>query len=408
MNAAKNYVFILFIACWSLFFLQFHWHTINDTQSISREKVPLHRIRFPKQWSSKDQLKAYDELCHSDIRLRFSRVANGTKSSANCFGKCAVPNATVTFLSHGIKAPILKSLCFLNPFHGFYDCIWPLIHYLRMCGRNNIAGEENRIIYLDENQSPIRKQSWVFVARSAYMRYWEAESGMSVRPISDECVCFQSLVSFEKKALWRPVRFNFQMNSMNTDVEMPHPVTIRKDALRSFRQAIVSHDRIFENPPSKTGYVLVYGREDAPRRRWKNVEEFTSLLEKAGVSVVYLRKMPPDYWSQVRLHYHASMLIAGHGASLANTLVMKRGSAVVEIANKNCFIGQNRKHNVNLHNVTSVEDPNAWTPWHTEPLGIYYWPAPCWTYPEDTREDFWTDNDELLKLTMFAKTYVGN
>jgi hypothetical protein len=74
---------------------------------------------------------------------------------------------------------------------------------------------------------------------------------------------------------------------------------------------------------------LYISRAHAVRRRVLNDDHLVGLLEREGFEVVTPENL--DFRGQVRLFSTASIIVAPHGAGLANLLVSPRGTAVVEL-----------------------------------------------------------------------------
>lgn len=78
--------------------------------------------------------------------------------------------------------------------------------------------------------------------------------------------------------------------------------------------------------------TVVYGREDAPRRWWSNVNETYKLLQKdPRLFILHVQAMPRGFAQQVKLFAWADVLISNHGAGLANSVFMGKGTEVLEV-----------------------------------------------------------------------------
>ena len=124
--------------------------------------------------------------------------------------------------------------------------------------------------------------------------------------------------------------------------------------------AIESGGIISLKKSSKLLNVLVYDRKNARRRRWNNVDQtLDKLLLDKRLNVTYLTALPKSFGGQVSVFRTSDIVITPHGAALANSIFMKKGSEVIEI-NKCC------RDEVRL----APEALRAWTGWHAPLLSI--------------------------------------
>src|ERR1035437_3029876 len=88
--------------------------------------------------------------------------------------------------------------------------------------------------------------------------------------------------------------------------------------------------RFLRNPPAKTGRCkrLFVSRRNAAKRRLVNEQEIEALLQADGFETVVLEGMPVV--EQARLFAGAEIIVAPHGAGLAN-VVFSRNAKVIEI-----------------------------------------------------------------------------
>jgi hypothetical protein len=75
--------------------------------------------------------------------------------------------------------------------------------------------------------------------------------------------------------------------------------------------------------------LLYISRGDASRRKISNEQDLISLLEPYGFVTVKLEGL--SFLDQVRLFGHARVVVAGHGAGLANLVFCRKATKVVEL-----------------------------------------------------------------------------
>lgn len=351
---------------------------------------------------------AAETFCHTDQGIIFRQFRNTTISARNCIGHCAHkrPESSI-FRDFAIEAPRISRLCTDNPFHGFYDCIWPLVHYLTTCASLLRSNSHKTIIANNAVLSDRRFKSWVVRAQQAYLN--ESNSKWSIleknRVAENQCLCFNSVVKFANDAFWRPVRYQFANDPFQDAVLYSHPTVTKRNGLVDFRQVILRSLGLNSNPHKDSYKIMVYARQDAKRRRWRNVNYFLQLLKSHlpdKVELISLRRIPRSFDEQVTIFNKANLLIAPHGAAMVNTLFMRTGSAVLEIGSRHCLpkrSGANRNSSfLDTDTIANVSDPNSWVPWHSQSLGLYHMTAPCWSLHGGAR-DFETENDGLLHMT---------
>lgn len=119
--------------------------------------------------------------------------------------------------------------------------------------------------------------------------------------------------------------------------------------------------------------------------------------------IVNAGKVAETFEEQVEQYNDAALVVAPHGAAMANTLFMRENTGVLEIASKYCFpsetMGMNGKV-LDMDTVANVSDPNAWVPWHAQSLGIFHMSAPCFS-GKTGYSTFKTDNESLVRLSVF-------
>ena len=342
-----------------------------------------------------------DKFCYTDPGV-YVEIHDGRKRTRrrSCFGDCK--NAeTVELRETAIEAPRVSSLCILNPFHGFYDCIWPLVHHLIACRRDLPP-----IIVKTSSISEQRQKSWVVRAQQMFLQNSMLTNEVidSVQLAEGKCLCFKNVTKFRKQKLWRPLHYEYLHMFRNTTVTSQHPTFLKETGIKHFQETIL-RSRIgnFE-PLTENSPILVYSRRDAGRREWKNVEHFIEALRRNlldSVPIHLIHKVPATFEEQVRIHSEARALIAPHGAAMVNTLFMRENSVVVEIASRNCLLHEEDVPSFDMEPMMNVSDPNTWVPWHAQGLSLYHFSAPCVYLPE-VNSNFITDNDSLVRITMMA------
>lgn len=327
-------------------------------------------------------------LCHSDPGMQ--TLWGGCTGNGSTRSNSSIPIA--------IAAPRLSALCISNPYHGFFDCIWPLLHYLTTCSPADFL-----VISDFSSLSPTRRHSWAARAHHAYLQAIGVRV-LQKRALAGRRICFRKLVRFRDNHLWRPLNFAVNLRAgPRFSFAVPHSEPLKRAALRSFRRSMLRHFGLDTAPWARDARtrVLVYDRGRARRRRWTNAVQFIGALRQAlggGARIVHLGAMPRTFADQVRLFNWATVLVAPHGGAMANTLFMRDNSAVIEIASRHCVDATTTR--VAFDVATMKADPNSWTVWHTGYLALHLAHAPCFSgvgRPE--RLDFRTHTRSLVALT---------
>jgi len=127
-----------------------------------------------------------------------------------------------------------------------------------------------------------------------------------------------------------------------------------------------------------------------------------------GVKISFIRKMPDSFEEQVSLFNKADLHITPHGGSGANTLFMKKNSAIIEIQSRHCM-ARNETNKLSFSDAAMRADENTWTAWHAGYMDLHLMPAPCVRdYSNDIAHanlyaNFTTDNPSILKLTAMVR-----
>jgi len=182
-----------------------------------------------------------------------------------------------------------------------------------------------------------------------------------------------------------------------------------------FRDVVLRNYGLSAKPrsPFSTGFnILVYDRADAPRRRWLNSDEFVAMLKEQvepGVQISFIKKMPSSFQEQVVLFNKVDLHITPHGGSVANSLFMKKNSAILEIQSRDCM-ARNETSELVFNDAEMRAHNETWTAWHAGYMDLHLMPAPCVRdfvdgdlFEVNLFTDFVTDNPSLLKLTEMVR-----
>ena len=110
---------------------------------------------------------------------------------------------------------------------------------------------------------------------------------------------------------------------------IPHVGRFNEGLMRFFRDKMlcVTDSRVH---PFRCIYIT---RGKARRRMISNEEEVLELLKKKGFEKVVLEDL--QLKNQVKLFQEARVVVASHGAGLANTMFMQKGQTVIELKSDN-------------------------------------------------------------------------
>jgi len=360
-----------------------------------------------------------NELCHSDPDISFRAYPTGSVSSENCYesgfsfeNRTSVKPRHIPG-SHAIELPSLSSSvlrrCRENPYHAFYDCLWPLIHYISTCVPLKSADMYTLVVSNDPSGLRfVNDGSWLEGALASIIQglsQYQLNINIGIQKLPttpNSLLCFSSVVRFRPDANWRPLRYKARF-SANTSV--PHPERIKAAGLKLFRKLAISsvNSEISQDTAISVAKddndrkrVIVYDRGDARRRRWTNGFDFAWKLNTTLgdlYDVVYLWKMPRTFREQVEVHAGAVALIAPHGASFANSLFMPTNAVLLEIASRNC---NDTETSVEMEIDEKRED--GWTVWHAAKLDMNYVAVGC-RIAKERGMAIKTDNEALLKIT---------
>lgn len=353
-----------------------------------------------------------EALCYSPEGIIHTHLRRPNPNYKTCFGSYNDKSVTVAFHESAIMTPKIRDQCAGNPYHGFYDCLWPLLQYISACYTSD--DYKKRYVLIDKStMSPSKQSSWVSEAQNILL-------DQVTNPIlrldhgrigKDEAVCFNDLVRFKRGQFWRPLFFSPILEAKNYTFSVPLPEPLKRKPLNLFRDVVLRSYHLSAQPrsPFSSDFrILVYDRADAPRRRWLNSEKFVAALKgllEPDAHITFIRKMPASFEEQVALFNNVDLHITPHGGSVANSLFMKKNSAILEIQSRDCM-ARNETSELVFNDAEMKAHNETWTAWHAGFMDIHLMPAPCVRdfmegdlFEVNLFADFVTDNPSLLKLT---------
>lgn len=356
-----------------------------------------------------------EALCYSPEGIIHTHLRRPNPNYKTCFGSYHDKNVPVIFHESAIMTPNIRDQCG-NPYHGFYDCLWPLVQYMSACYNNDDYNK--RYVLIDKStMSDSKRNSWVSAAQRILL-------DQVTNPIlrvdhgkipKDKTMCFNDLVRFKRGQFWRPLFFSPVLEAKNYTFSVPLPEPLKRKPLNMFRDVVLRNYGLSAKPrsPFSTGFnILVYDRADAPRRRWLNSDEFVAMLKEQvepGVQISFIKKMPSSFQEQVVLFNKVDLHITPHGGSVANSLFMKKNSAILEIQSRDCM-ARNETSELVFNDAEMRAHNETWTAWHAGYMDLHLMPAPCVRdfvdgdlFEVNLFTDFVTDNPSLLKLTEMVR-----
>ena len=110
---------------------------------------------------------------------------------------------------------------------------------------------------------------------------------------------------------------------------IPHVGRFNEGLMHFFRDKMLNSTSSKQHP-----YRCIYiTREKARRRKILNEEEVFELLKAKGFEKIVLEDL--HFKDQVKLFQEARVVVASHGAGLANTMFMQKGQTVIELKSDN-------------------------------------------------------------------------
>jgi len=350
-----------------------------------------------------------NEICRKTRGIEFFASEKGEKSRNTCFGRYRSTKSAIKYEDgYAIQAPSIKQVCLENPFHAFYDCIWPLSQFISSCLPEQRNGNRYHIISDLSLLNGGEKRSWFAEAMSIFMNGIQPKNYIvQENEFQDKTgICFRTVSKFKRKMVWRPLRFNI----MFENIDIQYSEKMRAQGIKLFRSVILEQLKLKKHPISayEKIKIVVYDRSDARRRKWKNADQFYELLYKRygeTADIEFYRSVNMSFHDQARLFNDATIHIGSHGAAMANTLFMRPNSGVLEINSITC---QNR-FNTEKQDLDTIKDKATWmgwTSWHSSIIGIHHMLAPCIiadnakNFSSITQDiDHEVDPEILMKLT---------
>ncbi|MEL7470030.1 MAG: glycosyltransferase 61 family protein [Pseudomonadota bacterium] len=130
---------------------------------------------------------------------------------------------------------------------------------------------------------------------------------------------------------------------------VPHPLASRSESgdetpkptgrLRATWGSLLDFSHHFDTqtdrliaPKGDRPDIVVVSREKAPMRKWLNEQALLDRLEGADARKILSEDL--DFMAQINVFHHARVVIAQHGAGLANILFCKPGTRVIEVTGR--------------------------------------------------------------------------
>lgn len=150
---------------------------------------------------------------------------------------------------------------------------------------------------------------------------------------------------------------------------IPLPASKLEGTISFFRKAAREFSAFGERDKKRGVSVVVYNRADTSKRRWLNANDVEDYIRGKNIPDLTLKMYnytPQAFAEQIHLYSSSSILIAPHGAAMANTIFMQPGSEVIEIT-RGC------------KNISSVEHvPQSWTGWSAAHSGLHLQYVNCY------------------------------
>jgi len=286
-----------------------------------------------------------------------------------------------------------------NPYHAFHDTAWAVGYYIYYC----LQDPKNTHIWISsssihkiniehcfkfrqstEDLSGMRPSWGVCFLSVLAINYGIDEKNIHISDFSAStyppgfCWRKQTIFSgyyreFKYLALPRKSTESFWkffhkykvFKKRNDHLQKSVPWNMKRNALINMTKSIsnyyVGDSKNYSFAESENQLqVLLYGRGDVRRRRWRNIDKTIHYLNMdKSINLTTIYNMPSSFSVQVKLFNKADIVITPHGAALANSVFMKKQSGILEI--HKCCLSEIRNSPTNLH---------MWTGWHVKEFSL--------------------------------------
>lgn len=318
------------------------------------------------------------DYCHADLRVR-------------------TDNQTCTPTSHILHVPYIGD----NPNHALHDWIWAIAHYTITCAQKNMtvvinepranlslcsatsaeienasypphwgvcttsitlqARGYNPVLFFSGGGWPYGSDNFSLPeGGDCVKRTWLGVPPPQVKGFNQKATSFRYLNWFGREC--GPLKQPGGKKQCEGSGFVPLSDSQKRNALLSVRHAVRNFFNIKKRGQGQGGKVrvLVYNRNDTVRREWVNAHEVVNrLANDKRVEVRFAQSIPRAFRDQVELFTWADILVAPHGAAMANSIFMESGTEVIEVW-KFCDM------NVEYGRYRGKE----WTGWHAWLTGL--------------------------------------
>lgn len=248
-----------------------------------------------------------------------------------------------------------------NPYHALHDVAWAVAHYMRNC----VDDKKRAYVYLNvsifdaamcktptvvpsKNGVKFKYPTWgaCLLYVTAVSMGFPEENIFTGMELSQTVRCFAKVVNFGAPGAFEPAGFRALnlFGKVRERAERRHPsssshyVALPKKqkgyAFRNisyFVQRGLNGGRPLKRENASVN-VLIYDRGETRRRKWIDANTFYSRIKDDPRLVVnFIQATPKSFKEQVLLYHRADIVVAPHGANMANTVFMAPGADVIEI-----------------------------------------------------------------------------
>lgn len=312
--------------------------------------------------------------CHSDPRLSTNQL-------------------TCTPTEHLLHIQYLNH----NPNHGLHEWLWAVTYYLRKCREpdlsvvlnehkynTSLCFERDIVTIAAMNSSKIEERPpyWsicvaFIIIRSLQIPLFLHKSVVLGFPNGTETflpntTCahrtYMGVMPTHARGIMKPhfrpmswyMRECGDDNTCTGSGLIPISDVETRQTFRYIRSVVRSFFNVKPRDGSGGVRVLVYDRSDTHRRQWINAHDVVNRLRHDKRLTVRMRKgVQKSLREQVEDYTWADVVIASHGAAMANTAFMEDGCEVFEI----WYVCESDTGNERFL-------PHAWTGWHAGLLGL--------------------------------------